>query len=119
MNRALCRAGRGYSGAHGHGAPRARQLGARPDARVRDGSQALRHPHARRARRRDRRAPVPLAADGDLRRGSPVPGYVPAAAGRVPLENVTETKTDVTSFAKALVLGEIHEDLVFPYPLPG
>src|SRR5947208_15782454 len=26
--------------------------------------------------------------------------------------------TDVTSFAKALVLGEIHEDLVFPYPLP-
>jgi acyl-CoA dehydrogenase family member 9 len=29
------------------------------------------------------------------------------------------TETDVTSFAKALVLGEIHEDLVFPYPLPG
>jgi len=31
---------------------------------------------------------------------------------------VTET-TDVTSFAKALALGEIHEELVFPYPLPG
>ena len=29
------------------------------------------------------------------------------------------TETDVTSFAKALVLGEIHEELVFPYPLPG
>jgi alkylation response protein AidB-like acyl-CoA dehydrogenase len=28
-------------------------------------------------------------------------------------------ETDVTSFAKALVLGEIHEELVFPYPLPG
>jgi acyl-CoA dehydrogenase family member 9 len=27
-------------------------------------------------------------------------------------------ETDVSSFAKALVLGEIHEDLVFPYPLP-
>src|SRR5256714_14294621 len=26
--------------------------------------------------------------------------------------------TDVTSFAKALVLGEIHEELVFPFPLP-
>ena len=35
---------------------------------------------------------------------------------RVPLEIVTET--DVTSFAKALALGEIHEELVFPYPLP-
>ncbi len=31
----------------------------------------------------------------------------------------TSTKTDVTSFSKALVLGEIHEDLVFPYPVPG
>jgi acyl-CoA dehydrogenase family protein 9 len=29
------------------------------------------------------------------------------------------SETDVTSFAKALVLGEIHEELVFPYPLPG
>jgi acyl-CoA dehydrogenase family member 9 len=28
------------------------------------------------------------------------------------------SETDVTSFAKALVLGEIHEELVFPYPLP-
>jgi acyl-CoA dehydrogenase family protein 9 len=28
------------------------------------------------------------------------------------------TAADVTSFAKALVLGEIHEELVFPYPLP-
>ncbi len=25
----------------------------------------------------------------------------------------------VTSFAKALALGEIHEDMVFPYPIPG
>jgi acyl-CoA dehydrogenase family member 9 len=31
----------------------------------------------------------------------------------------TPTATDVTSFAKALALGEIHEELVFPYPLPG
>jgi alkylation response protein AidB-like acyl-CoA dehydrogenase len=31
---------------------------------------------------------------------------------------VTETATDVTSFSKALALGEIHEELVFPYPLP-
>jgi acyl-CoA dehydrogenase family member 9 len=29
------------------------------------------------------------------------------------------SETDVTSFTKALVLGEIHEELVFPYPLPG
>ena len=29
-----------------------------------------------------------------------------------------ETATLATSFAKALVLGEIHEDLVFPYPMP-
>ena len=28
------------------------------------------------------------------------------------------TAADVTSFAKALVLGEIHEELVFPFPLP-
>ncbi len=27
--------------------------------------------------------------------------------------------TAVSSFAKALALGEIHEDLVFPYPIPG
>ena len=26
--------------------------------------------------------------------------------------------TTVSSFAKALALGEIHEDLVFPYPIP-
>jgi len=30
-----------------------------------------------------------------------------------------ETATAVTSFAKALMLGEIHEEIVFPYPLPG
>jgi acyl-CoA dehydrogenase family protein 9 len=30
-----------------------------------------------------------------------------------------ETTTAVTSFTKALTLGEIHEDLVFPYPLPS
>jgi acyl-CoA dehydrogenase family member 9 len=29
------------------------------------------------------------------------------------------TDTKVSSFAKALALGEIHEDLVFPYPIPG
>ena len=29
-----------------------------------------------------------------------------------------ETATAVTSFSKALMLGEIHEDMVFPYPLP-
>src|SRR3989440_12516339 len=29
-----------------------------------------------------------------------------------------QTATDVTSFAKAMVLGEIHEELVFPFPLP-
>src|SRR5688572_1883367 len=27
--------------------------------------------------------------------------------------------TAVSSFAKALALGEIHEDLVCPYPIPG
>ena len=30
-----------------------------------------------------------------------------------------EATTAVSSFAKALALGEIHEDLVFPYPIPG
>ena len=30
-----------------------------------------------------------------------------------------EAATAVSSFAKALALGEIHEDLVFPYPIPG
>jgi acyl-CoA dehydrogenase family protein 9 len=30
-----------------------------------------------------------------------------------------ETTTAVTSFSKALTLGEIHEDMVFPYPLPS
>ncbi len=30
----------------------------------------------------------------------------------------TATAADVTSFAKAMVLGEIHEELVFPFPLP-
>ena len=30
-----------------------------------------------------------------------------------------ETATAVSSFAKSLFLGEIHEDLVFPFPLPG
>src|SRR6187431_613699 len=29
-----------------------------------------------------------------------------------------ETATAVTSFSKALMLGEIHEEMVFPYPLP-
>jgi alkylation response protein AidB-like acyl-CoA dehydrogenase len=29
-----------------------------------------------------------------------------------------ETATAVTSFTKALTLGEIHEEMVFPYPLP-
>jgi acyl-CoA dehydrogenase family protein 9 len=29
-----------------------------------------------------------------------------------------ETVTQVTSFSKALMLGEIHEEMVFPYPLP-
>ena len=29
-----------------------------------------------------------------------------------------ETTTAVTSFSKALTLGDIHEDIVFPYPLP-
>ncbi|HEU4977550.1 MAG TPA: acyl-CoA dehydrogenase family protein [Solirubrobacteraceae bacterium] len=29
------------------------------------------------------------------------------------------TTQRVSSFSKALVLGEIHEDLVFPYPIPG
>jgi acyl-CoA dehydrogenase family member 9 len=31
----------------------------------------------------------------------------------------TEAPTRVSSFSKALVLGEIHEDLVFPYPIPN
>src|SRR5436190_3223460 len=31
---------------------------------------------------------------------------------------MAETATAVTSFSKALMLGEIHEDLVFPYPRP-
>ena len=31
---------------------------------------------------------------------------------------MTETATAVSSFAKSLFLGEIHEDLVFPYPKP-
>jgi acyl-CoA dehydrogenase family protein 9 len=29
------------------------------------------------------------------------------------------TTTAVTSFSKALMLGEIHEDMVFPYPIPS
>jgi acyl-CoA dehydrogenase family protein 9 len=29
-----------------------------------------------------------------------------------------ETATAVTSFSKALMLGEIHEEMVFPYPIP-
>jgi acyl-CoA dehydrogenase family protein 9 len=33
-------------------------------------------------------------------------------------EAQTVTAADVTSFAKAMVLGEIHEELVFPFPLP-
>jgi acyl-CoA dehydrogenase family member 9 len=33
-------------------------------------------------------------------------------------ETQTATAADVTSFAKAMVLGEIHEELVFPFPLP-
>jgi acyl-CoA dehydrogenase family member 9 len=32
---------------------------------------------------------------------------------------MTETQLDVTSFSKALMLGEIHEEVVFPYPIPG
>ena len=28
------------------------------------------------------------------------------------------TATRVSSFSKALALGEIHEDVVFPYPIP-
>ena len=31
---------------------------------------------------------------------------------------MAETATAVTSFSKALMLGELHEDLVFPYPRP-
>ena len=34
-------------------------------------------------------------------------------------EAQTATAADVTSFAKAMVLGEIHEELVFPFPLPN
>jgi acyl-CoA dehydrogenase family member 9 len=30
----------------------------------------------------------------------------------------TSTTTAVTSFSKALMLGEIHEEMVFPYPIP-
>jgi acyl-CoA dehydrogenase family protein 9 len=30
-----------------------------------------------------------------------------------------DTATAVTSFSKALMLGEIHEEMVFPYPIPG
>src|SRR4051794_13799331 len=30
-----------------------------------------------------------------------------------------EAATQVSSFAKSLFLGEIHEELVFPFPLPG
>ena len=30
-----------------------------------------------------------------------------------------ETALDVSSFSKALMLGEIHEELVFPYPIPS
>jgi acyl-CoA dehydrogenase family protein 9 len=33
-------------------------------------------------------------------------------------EAQTATAADVTSFSKAMVLGEIHEELVFPFPLP-
>src|SRR5215217_8352438 len=32
---------------------------------------------------------------------------------------MSQTATAVSSFSKALVLGEIHEDMVFPYPLPN
>jgi acyl-CoA dehydrogenase family member 9 len=32
---------------------------------------------------------------------------------------MAQEATAVTSFTKALTLGEIHEDMVFPYPLPG
>jgi acyl-CoA dehydrogenase family protein 9 len=33
-------------------------------------------------------------------------------------EAQTAAAADITSFAKAMVLGEIHEELVFPFPLP-
>ena len=86
--------------------------------RVRGGAQAVRHAHARRARRRGPRAHVPLTADGDRRHGSGVPGHVPSPVVPERLKS-RMTANRVSSFSKALALGEIHEDVVFPYPHPG
>ena len=33
-------------------------------------------------------------------------------------EQRPESETEVSSFAKALFLGEIHEEMVFPFPKP-
>src|SRR5688572_13847309 len=37
---------------------------------------------------------------------------------RYPRKALRMATTTVSSFAKALALGEIHEDLIFPYPIP-
>ena len=34
-------------------------------------------------------------------------------------EQKTSEEQQVSSFAKSLFLGEIHEELVFPYPMPS
>src|SRR5207302_9256569 len=55
--------------------------------------------------------------DGRVRRASPAlsgRGLVEAATTEQP----TPPQQGVSSFAKSLFLGEIHEDLVFPYPEP-
>src|SRR3712207_9296328 len=54
-----------------------------------------------------RRAGMPLERPG---------GGELAVSARMPGRMATTT---VSSFTKALALGEIHEDLVFPYPIPA
>ena len=36
----------------------------------------------------------------------------------IPKQPESETEQEVSSFAKSLFLGEIHEELVFPWPSP-
>src|SRR4051812_40785860 len=84
----------------------------RPEPDVRGEPDAVRHPDDRRIRDRRDRAHSPREGPRGAGHRDDLPRHVPASADHERAQEPAMTATLVSSFSKALALGEIHEDVV-------
>src|SRR6478752_362024 len=89
-----------------------------PEPHVRGKPDPVRDPDGRGVRDRRDRPHHPREGARRARYRDDLPRHVPASADHERPEEPAMTAERVSSFSKSLALGEIHEDVVFPYPIP-